>query len=61
MTPIWTRFVRAAEAAEALGGHRQAYELGVLTTLRERLRSGGVFVPGSRKFADLESYLIPAA
>ncbi|MEJ7665213.1 MAG: Tn3 family transposase [Hymenobacter sp.] len=33
----------------------------MLATLRERLRSGDVFVPGSRKFADLESYLIPAA
>jgi len=60
LTPTWTRFVRAAEAADAPGGHRQAYELGVLTTLRERLRSGDVFLPDSRQYAPLESYLLPA-
>lgn len=61
MTPTWTRFVRAAEAGEATGGHRQAYELGVLTTLRGRLRAGDVYLPDSRQYAPLESYLLPAA
>ena len=60
MTPTWTRFVRAADVAAAPGGHRQAYELGVLTTLRERLRSGDVYLPDSRQYAPLESYLLPA-
>ena len=60
LTPTWNRFVRAAEAADAPGGHRQAYEMGVLTTLRERLRSGDVYLPDSRQYAPLESYLLPA-
>lgn len=59
LTPTWARFVRAAEAGDAPGGHRQAYELGVLTTLRERLRSGDVYLPHSRQYAPLESYLLP--
>lgn len=56
ITPSWQGFVHPQQAPERL-----PYELCVLATLRERLRSGDVFVPGSRKFADLESYLIPAA
>lgn len=56
ITPSWHGFVVPQEAPERL-----PYELCVLATLREQLRSGDVFVPGSRKFADLESYLIPAA
>ena len=56
ITPSWHRFVHPQQALERL-----PYELCVLATLRERLRSGDVFVPGSRKFADLDSYLIPAA
>ncbi|GAB3639211.1 hypothetical protein GCM10027422_48020 [Hymenobacter arcticus] len=55
ITPSWQGFVHPQQASERL-----PYELCVLATLRERLRSGDVFVPGSRKFADLESYLIPA-
>ncbi|MDB5233227.1 MAG: Tn3 family transposase [Hymenobacter sp.] len=56
ITPSWYGFVHPQQAPERL-----PYELCVLATLRERLRSGDVFVPGSRKYADLESYLIPAA
>jgi len=59
LTPTWARFVRAAEAGDAPGGYRQAYELGVLTTLRERLRSGDVYLPHSLQYAPLESYLLP--
>lgn len=55
ITPSWQGFVHPHQLPERL-----PYELCVLATLRERLRSGDVFVPGSRKFADLESYLIPA-
>ncbi|MBC6700448.1 hypothetical protein [Hymenobacter sp. BT190] len=56
ITPSWHGFVHPQQVPERL-----PYELCVLATLRERLRSGDVFVPGSRKYADLESYLIPAA
>lgn len=56
ITPSWHGFVHPQQNPERL-----PYELCVLATLRERLRSGDVFVPGSRKYADLESYLIPAA
>ena len=44
ITPSWQRFVHPQQAPERL-----PYELCVLATLRERLRSGDVFVPGSRK------------
>lgn len=37
----------------------QAYELCVLSVLRDRLLSGDVFVKFSRKFADFNSFLIP--
>lgn len=56
ITPSWQGFVLPQQEVERL-----PYELCVLATLRERLRSGDVFVPGSRKFADLESYLIPTS
>jgi hypothetical protein len=56
ITPSWHGFVHPQQTPERL-----PYELYVLAILRERLRLGEVFVPGSRKFADLESYLIPAA
>ena len=54
ITLSWQGFVHPQLVPERL-----PYELCVLTTLCERLRSSDVFVPGSRKFADLESYLIP--
>ncbi|QKG55134.1 hypothetical protein [Hymenobacter sp. BRD67] len=38
-----------------------AYALSVLATLRERLRSGDVYVRHSRKYASLDSYLIAPA
>ena len=37
----------------------QAYELCVLSVLKDRLNSGDVFVKNSRKFADFNSFLIP--
>lgn len=41
------------------GIDRCYYELCVLTELRNGLRSGDVWVDGSRRFADFEGYLIP--
>jgi len=55
LTPTWKAFVHD-EQKEL---RKSAYQISVLATLRDRLRSGDVFVTISRKFADLESYLIP--
>jgi TnpA family transposase len=40
---------------------RPAYELCVLSQLRDRLRAGDIWVAGSRQFQDFDSYLIPPA
>jgi TnpA family transposase len=38
---------------------RHYYELCVLTSLRDALRSGDLFVQGSRQYRDFEEYLLP--
>lgn len=38
---------------------RRAYELCLLSALRDRLRSGDIFLPVSRRYANPETYLIP--
>lgn len=40
---------------------RAAYELCALSQLRDRLRAGDIWVAGSRRFRDFDSYLIPPA
>jgi hypothetical protein len=40
---------------------RHFYELCALAELRDRLRSGDIWVTGSRQYRDFETYLIPAA
>lgn len=40
--------------------NRHFYELCALSALRDRLRSGNVWVRGSRQYRDFETYLIPA-
>jgi TnpA family transposase len=42
------------------GGDRRAYEVAVLMTLRDRLRSGDVWVDGSRAFRAFDDFLLPA-
>ncbi len=57
-----TAFVRRAWRPFVLKGgaiDRKAYELCVLSELRDRLRAGDVWVDGSRQYQDFESYLIP--
>jgi hypothetical protein len=46
-------------ASSALEIDRCYYELCALTELRNGLRSGDVWVVGSRRYGDFESYLIP--
>jgi TnpA family transposase len=41
--------------------NRRAYELCALSELRDALRSGAVWLEGSRQYANLDSYLIPQA
>jgi hypothetical protein len=43
------------------GLDRRYYELCALTELRNALRSGDIWVPGSRQFKDFEDYLLPTA
>ena len=45
----------------ASGVDRHFYELCALAELRDRLRSGDIWVTGSRQYRDFETYLIPAA
>jgi hypothetical protein len=40
---------------------RHFYEMCTLAELRDRLRSGDIWVTGSRQYRDFETYLIPAA
>src|SRR5262249_22272346 len=40
------------------GADRQFYELAVLTELKNGLRAGDVWVPGSRRVKDFEEYLL---
>ena len=54
ITQAWQRVVIAESGLQA-----PAYELCVLSVLRDRLQSGDVFVDLSRKFADFNSFLIP--
>ena len=42
------------------GIDRRYYELCVLSELKNALRSGDIWVQGSRQFKDFEDYLIPA-
>lgn len=51
----WTPHVAPEEGQIS----RSHYEMAVLTTLNERLKSGDVTVAGSRRWTDFEDYLLP--
>jgi hypothetical protein len=53
--PRWRTHVFEADGAL----NRHFYELCVLSELRDKLRSGDVWVRGSREYRDFETYLIP--
>jgi TnpA family transposase len=57
MLPSWKSFVEPVKGEI----DRPAYELSVLARLRDRLRSGDVYVNHSRKYASPDTYLIPEA
>jgi TnpA family transposase len=53
--PRWRPHVFKADGVD-----RHFYELCALAELRDRLRSGDIWVTGSRQYRDFETYLIPA-
>lgn len=53
ITAKWELFVRTGEGLD-----RRYYELCALSALRDRLRSGDIWVPGSRQYRDFEHYLL---
>jgi TnpA family transposase len=54
----WMGYLDAAAAAGDATGYRHYWELCVLLGLRDGLRSGDVYVPGSRRYADPASFLL---
>lgn len=54
----WAGYLVAAEQVGDVTAYRRYWELAVLVGLRDGLRSGDVFVPGSRRYADPASFLL---
>ena len=54
LRPIWRKVVKTDA-----GTDRRAYEVAVMMALRERLRSGDVWVEGSRAFRAFDDFLLP--
>jgi hypothetical protein len=54
--PRWRSYVFSSSGVD-----RHFYEMCTLAELRDRLRSGDIWVTGSRQYRDFETYLIPAA
>jgi hypothetical protein len=55
----WAKYVTARDKGEPPTVARPYYEMALLTTLNERLKSGDVTVTHSRRWTDFEDYLIP--
>ena len=53
MRSNWAPYVQTEEGLD-----RKFYELCVMAELRNALRAGDVWVPGSRQFRDFDEYLI---
>jgi TnpA family transposase len=54
--PRWRSYVFSSRGVD-----RHFYEMCTLAELRDRLRSGDIWVTGSRQYRDFETYLIPTA
>jgi TnpA family transposase len=50
----WRRFVMSNDPPD-----RRSYELCALSTLRDKLRAGDIYLPNSRCYTDPETFLIP--
>jgi len=55
LSPSWRKIVKTDAGVD-----RRAYEVAVMTTLRDRLRSGDVWVEGSRAFRAFDDFLLPS-
>ncbi|MGO4617188.1 Tn3 family transposase [Nocardia sp. 2YAB30] len=56
----WRGYLDQARKSGSATAYRHYWELCVLLGLRDGLRSGDVFVPGSRRYADPATYLLTA-
>nr|WP_245718261.1 DUF4158 domain-containing protein [Nocardia miyunensis] len=56
----WRGYLDHARKSGSATAYRHYWELCVLLGLRDGLRSGDVFVPGSRRYADPATYLLTA-
>ena len=54
----WAGYLDTATKAGDVTAYRHYWELCVLMALRDGLRSGDVYVPGSRRYADTASFLL---
>ncbi|WSJ01035.1 Tn3 family transposase [Nocardia sp. NBC_01329] len=54
----WRGYLDAARKSGSATAYRHYWELCVLLGLRDGLRSGDVYVPGSRRYADPAAYLL---
>ncbi|MFI6309049.1 Tn3 family transposase [Nocardia fusca] len=54
----WRGYLEQARKSGSATAYRHYWELCVLLGLRDGLRSGDVFVPGSRRYADPAAYLL---
>lgn len=54
----WRGYLEEARKSGSATGFRHYWELCVLLGLRDGLRSGDVYVPGSRRYADPAAYLL---
>jgi TnpA family transposase len=59
ISPLWSKLVFENENQETqIFPQRVPYELCALSSLRDRLRSGDVYISASRKFSDFSSFLL---
>ncbi|WSY18711.1 Tn3 family transposase (plasmid) [Embleya sp. NBC_00896] len=57
----WRGYLDTAARAGSVTAYRHYWELCVLLALRDGLRTGDVFVPGSRRYSDPAAYLLTPA
>ena len=58
MPARWAGYLEKAAKDGDVAAYRHYWELCVLMALRDGLRSGDVYVPGSRRYADPASFLL---
>jgi hypothetical protein len=57
----WRGYLDTAAKADSVTAYRHYWELCTLLALRDGLRTGDVFVPGSRRYSDPAAYLLTPA